>query len=74
MTTSNLREQFEVYAKRIRDGLSLNISLDLRFGSLSSELAIFYGVSQWKLSSSEEESHNNPPFRLEKAGLTATIQ
>ena len=72
MTTSNLREQFEVFAQDIREDLSLNFSLDLPLGSLGSELAIAYGFSQWKGSSLEENSHNVLPFRLDKTGLTAT--
>lgn len=72
MTTSNLREQLEVYAQDIREDLGLSFSLDLPLGSLGSELAIVYGISQWKESSPEEEFHNVLPFQLEKAGLTAT--
>lgn len=51
VTTSNLREQFEAYAQDIREDLGLNFSLDLPLGSLGSELAIVYGISQWRESS-----------------------
>lgn len=72
VTTSNLREQFEVYAQDICEDLGLNFSLDLPLGSLGSELAIVYRISQWKESSLEENSHNVLPFQLNKTGLTAT--
>ena len=72
VTTSNVREQFEVFAQDIREDPGLNFFLDFPLGSLDSELAIVYGISQWKESSLEENSHNVLPFQLDKIGLTAT--
>lgn len=49
VTTSNLKEQFEFHAQDIREDLGLNFSLDLPPGSLGSEIAIVYGISQWRV-------------------------
>ena len=72
VTTSNLKETLEDFAQGIRKVLGLSFSLDLPLGSLGSELAVVYGISQWNESSPEEKSHNGLPFHLDRAGLTAT--
>lgn len=72
ISTSNWKEQFEVYAQDICADPGLQFFLDLPLGSLDSEFAIVYGISQWIEFSLQENSHNVLPFHLDNTGLTAT--